>query len=102
MKPFLGPTDDQTNQDHFELALESERFTPRVTEVLLLSFICIRIPLPLTEGLEAELNQEGRRTLRKARRQQTRGSKQVGGIRSTWALWECQLGRTKAICETAK
>lgn len=36
--------------------------------------------LPLTEDLEAELNQEGRRTLGKERRQQTRGNKHPGHV----------------------
>lgn len=123
MKPFRDPQravhSATKHQDHFGISILDDLLGSKEVsgsipesymEVLLLYLTTTTsvsagnpsLPLPLTEDLEAELHQEGRRTLGKERRQQTRGNKQVGGIRSTWALWECQLGRTKAICETAK
>lgn len=52
-----------------------------------------------TEQWEARLRTEGRESPLESKQTQNWRNKEEGGIWNTWALWECQIGWTKANCD---
>lgn len=51
-----------------------------------------------TEEWAARLRTEGRESPLESKQTQNWRNKEEGGIWNTWALWECQIGWTKANC----